>query len=446
MTDGNGIEIQAAFDKNLVCERGKSTRYLVVDLTAPSVVRKSESEKPALNIALVIDASASMGGKRLDSAVQSALGVMHSLTERDRLSIVSFASEVFVHVDGIKLDDAGRKKAIASVEKLSCRDNTNLGGGWMKGAECVAKIMQRNNKMHNHVIILSDGHANVGLTSPIVLEHHAEQLRQRGVLTSCVGIGNDYSTVQLQSLADFGGGRLHDAEFPGEIIEVVLGELRDLQETVVEDISVTLSFPATCKVESISGFPSVVASSSMLCQMGSLPPNCARSVIFRITTPEGHDGDILNFDVSTNWLWTGSEKRGKNRFPAVPLKVAGAMRNANQTRNLDLSLRVAEIWQSNIVRKAVRLNREHKLTDLCKYLDGELKYFARYCDDLPETDQLVSALEQMRVVADRDWDERSRKSMEYTTYLTQTGQIDHRTLERAGWWKYLDERAAKERT
>lgn len=440
MISGAGISIEAAFDKNFVLDKGKSTRYLVVDLTAPAEARPGDGDKPGLNIALIIDASASMGGKRLESAKESVIGVMHSLSEQDRLSIISFASEIFVHVDGIKLDKQGRKRAIDSVEDLRCRDNTNLGAGWMKGAECVAKVMQQSKQMHNHVIILSDGHANVGLTNPIVLEHHADQLRRRGVLTSCVGIGNDYSSVQLQSLADFGGGRLHDAEFPGEIIEVVLGELRELQSTAVEDISVTLTFPSTAKVENISGFPTVVGDSSILCQMGSLSPNGTRSVVFKVVSPEGIEGDALKFEVSCNWLWTGTGKRDKASGESRKLVYKGAVKNANQPINIELSQRVAEIWQSNIVRKAVRLNREKKLTDLCKYIDYELKYFARYCDDIPLTDELVAALEQMRIVADREWDERSRKSMEYTTYLTQTSQIDHRTLERAGWWKFLEER------
>lgn len=440
MTSGAGISIESAFDKSFVLDKGKSTRYLVVDLTAPAAVFRKDGDKPGLNIALVIDASASMGGKRLESAKESVIGVMHSLSEQDRLSIISFASEIYVHVDGIKLDNDGRNRAIRSIEDLKCRDNTNLGSGWMKGAECVAKVMQQSKHMHNHVIILSDGHANVGLTNPIVLEHHADQLRQRGVLTSCVGIGNDYSSVQLQSLADFGGGRLHDAEFPGEIVEVVLGELRDLQSTAVEDISVSLTFPATVKVENISGFPTAISNSGMVCQMGSLAARGTRSIVFRIVSPEGAEGDTLKFEISCNWLWTGTEKRDKSIGESRMLNFIGAVKNANQSINIELSQRVAEIWQSNIVRKAVRLNREKKLTELCKYLDHELKYFARYCDDIPFTDELVAALEQMRIVADREWDERSRKSMEYTTYLTQTSQIDHRTLERAGWWKFLEER------
>jgi len=441
----SGIGISAAFDRDFISERGKSTRYLVIDLTAPERLHDQAGKRPELNLAIVIDVSASMSGKRLESAKEAALGVVQTLSDKDRLSVVSFASEMFVHVDGIKLDAGGKKKALRAIEDLQPRDNTNLGGGWMKGAECIAKVMQKNNKMHNHVIVLSDGFANVGMTNPIVLQHHADQLRQRGIFTSCVGIGNDYNSTQLQALADFGAGRLHDAEHPGEIIEVVLGELRELQETAVEDISVMLSFPSTCKVESISGFPTVVSNSSILCQMGSLASRGNRSVIFRIVCPDGRDGDKLQFEIACNWLWTGTDKRDKSKASNNLLMVPGAV-NSNQPREVYLSLRVAEIWQSKIVRKAVKLNREHKLQDLCKYLDYEMRYFVRYCDELPGSEPLIMALEHMREVADRDWDERNRKSMEYTTYLTQTSLIDHRSLERAGWWKFLDERKAREQS
>lgn len=441
MSDGNGISLRASFDREYVSERGKSVRYMAVDLSAPVFTNPREHKKPNLNIALVIDASASMGGKRFESAIDSALGVVHALNQDSRLSVVSFASEVYVHVDGIKLDSGGKKKALREIEQLAPRDNTNLGGGWMKGAECVAKVMQKNNPMHNHVIILSDGHANIGLTNPIVLEHHSEQLRQRGILTSCVGVGNDYSSVQLQALADFGGGRLHDAEYPGEIIEVVLGELRELQETVVEDISVSLSFPASVKVENISGFPTVVSNSSLLCQMGSFAPGGKRSVIFRIVTAPGADGDQLRFEAGCNWMWTIDGVRDKSKVVSKVLTLTPGAVNSNQSRDIDLSVRVAEIWQSNIVRKAVKLNRDNKLSELGRYLDYELRYFVRYCDELPETEVLVQALERMRDIADRNWDERQRKTMDYSGYLTQTSQIDHRTLERAGWWKFVEERS-----
>lgn len=436
----NGVFVKTNFDREYVWKGGGSVRFLSVDLTAPEVHFREEEKKPGLNIALVIDASASMAGRRLDAAIESAMGVLHCLSPESYLSIVSFASGVFVHLDGVKLDDRGKRAAASALEKLTPRDSTDLYGGWMKGAECVAKVMQKHTDRHNHVIILSDGHANVGTVDPEVLGHHADQLRQRGVLTTCVGIGNDYSSVQLQALTDLGGGRLHDAEFPQEIIEVLLGELRELQATVVEDISVHLTFPSSVKVKNMSGFPTAFSNSSLVCQMGSLPPGGKRNVVFRIISDAGTEGDQLKFETTCNWMWTGKHKRDKSNPVRRSLTIAPSEINSNQSRDVELSVKIAEIWQSGIVRRAVKMNRENHLRDLQSYLDREIKFFSKYCYGLPDMDHLIRPLLDMRAVADRDWDERSRKSMEYTTYLTQTSQLDHRSLERAGWWKYLEER------
>lgn len=435
----SGVSVRTKFDRDYVFKGGNSVRFLSVDLTGPDPLEFADEKKTALNIALVIDASASMAGKRLDAAKESALGVVHSLSPDSCLSIVSFASQVYTHIEGVRLDSRGKKSALAAIEKLESRDSTDLCSGWMKGSECVAKVMERHSDMHNHVIMISDGHANIGTVDAGLLGYHADQLRQRGVLTSCVGIGNDYSSVQLQALAEPGGGRLHDAEFPQEIIEVLLGELRELQDTVVEDISVHLTFPSSAKVKNISGFPTAFSNASLVCQMGSLPPGGKRNVIFRITTDAGIEGDQLKFEATCNWMWTGKDKRDKSSPASRSLTVAPEDINVNQSRDIELSLKVAEVWQSAIVRKAVKMNREGRLQELTKYVDYELKNFSRFCRDLPGTEELVKALDKMRTVADREWDERSRKSMEYTTYLTQTSQIDHRTLDKAGWWKFLEE-------
>jgi Ca-activated chloride channel homolog len=436
----NGVVVRTTFDREYVSNQGNSVRFLSVDLTAPDQLSNQVEKKPRLNIALVIDASASMAGKRLEAAIESALGVVHSLSQDSFLSIISFASRVVVHIDGVKLNPEGKKAAMFALEEIETRDSTDLCSGWMKGAECVAKVMQDHTNLHNHVIILSDGHANIGTVDPKILEHHADQLRQRGVLTTAVGIGNDYSSVQLQSLSENGGGRLHDAEYPQEIIEVLLGQLRELQETIVEDISVLLTFPSTVKVKNISGFPTSFSNTNLVCRMGSLPPGGKRNVIFRISTEAGAEGDQLKFDATCNWVWTGQNKRDKSKPAGRALTVAPGDVNSNQSRDIELSLKIAEIWQSSIVRKAVQMNRDRDLKNLGQYLDREIRQFIRYCAELPGTDQLITALEDLRAVADRDWDERSRKSMEYTTYLTQTSQIDHRALEKAGWWKFLEER------
>lgn len=438
MSNELGISVIAEFDRELIWERGRSVRYLEVDAAAPFMMEHQQTEKHPLNIALVIDASGSMAGEALNCAKKAAEGVVKALTPNSRISIVSFATEIITHIEGVSADPSQQKRALAAINQLEPRDSTNLGGGWMKGAECLARVMEEQTKMHNHVILLSDGHANYGVIDPEILGHHANQLRTRGIATSTVGIGDHYSSEQLQALAVHGGGMLHDAQFPHEIIEVVLGELYTVQETYFEDIAVHLSFPSRFTVENISAFPMEMDPSTAITHIGMLAPQRNRNVIFRIIAPEGRAGNVAYFDVCASWIRTGQNDRVYGKKLRKSLTFAHESKNTGQPRKEELSLRVAKCWQAAIVRKCVAYNKYKNFPELIRYLDSSLKFFRRYCDDLPGTETLIYELQGMRERANRRWDERSLKHMEHTSYMTQHSHQDYRSLQRGSWLDSLE--------
>jgi hypothetical protein len=109
-----------------------------------------------------------------------------------------------------------------------------------------------------------------------------------------------------------------------------------------------------------------------------------------------------------------------------------------QPRDLELSERVATVWQSGVVRKCVALNRQGDLKELQRYLDNELKNFSRFCEGLPGTGRLLTELRGIRKHADRRWDERMNKTMDNTSYIVQQSHNDYRTNQRGNWLDTLD--------
>ena len=99
------LSLRAGLDRALAWRRGGSVRYLVAEVRAERAAESSEARAgpKSLNLSLVIDASGSMAGAKLEHAKQAALGVIRALGERGRISIVSFADDVITHVDGLMM-------------------------------------------------------------------------------------------------------------------------------------------------------------------------------------------------------------------------------------------------------------------------------------------------------------------------------------------------------
>jgi hypothetical protein len=74
-----------------------------------------------------------------------------------------------------------------------------------------------------------------------VTVRQAATIAEDGIRTITVGIGADYEAAQLTALADGGGGEFHHATNPGEIVEIVLGELRAMRVIATRDLRLRLT-------------------------------------------------------------------------------------------------------------------------------------------------------------------------------------------------------------
>lgn len=317
------FSLTAAFDRQLFWKEGNSVRYLVARLRADQEDDPKKGERAPLNIALVIDASGSMTGGRLEAAKEAALGLAERLTERDRLTLVSFASDIQLHINATPVTTQNLQLIRDAISKLQTRGMTCLSGGWFEGVAAAARIAEEDARMTPRIILLSDGHANEGITDPTDLWEHAAQLRARGVLTSALGIGDDYDEQLLRGIAENGGGRLHDAELMSEISSVLLGELDDIFGTIIEDARVVLDVPTGVRVEVLGKEPLRGLDGTLGVEVGPIQNGTERTVIFKVTCPSAKLNDVLTFSLSATGraVGDGTEVEAKSG----PVTLVGAI-------------------------------------------------------------------------------------------------------------------------
>jgi Ca-activated chloride channel family protein len=422
-------------DRSLAWAEGDSVRYLLLTLEAKSPQKAQSRPAPPINLALVIDASGSMAGDKLENAKRAALGVAERLRDCDRLSIVSFASEVIVHCEAMELGDNTRALIRAKIETLESRGNTNLSGGWLTGAECVAKGIKGGDV--NRVILLSDGAANAGITDLDELARYAAELAKRGVATSAVGIGDGYVTAVLQAVAEHGGGRLHDAEEGAEIVGALMGELGEIGDLAAQEVTATLHVPATAKAALVGSTPVTVGAGSLSVFAGALLAERPRSFVFRVTLPAGKVEDTLLFGATACGIdVSGSDLRSLPADIAF-IFVEGA-RNNRQSRDEAVAMSVVRAWHAEVVRTAARMNRVGERRQARRYLERELRLFERYCVGLPAAGELLKEIAVLKQNVDLEWNERTRKEMELSAYLMESNRRDYRP-EKKRWAARLND-------
>lgn len=432
MTDLN-FTAAAAFDRKLFWEGGASVRYLVARLKAHRKDDRRPAERAPLNIALVIDASGSMGGGKLEAAKEAALGLAERLTERDRLTVVSFASDVLVHLDGVAVTTDNAARIRSEISRLRTRGMTLLSGGWFAGVECAARIVEEDPRKTPRVIILSDGHANEGIVDPEELREHAGELRMRGVLTSCLGIGDGYDEQLLRGIAESGGGRLHDAELTSEISSVLLGELDDIFGTVVEDAQIELAAPTSVRVEVLGRTGSESRDGRFLVPLGPVQNDIERVAVLKVTCPKARQNDELAFELTASGRAVDDRARLETDTVRFKLTAVDGAANKAQSRDIEIAAIVARTWSAHVVTTAARMNRDGAYEEAERYIERELRHFRRYVEGLDQGREMIRELELLARRVGRQFSSRMRKEMVVQSSLAMESRADRRGMGKAAW-------------
>jgi Ca-activated chloride channel family protein len=189
-----------------------SLDYDVLSVQQPTklyLLARFESGKPItkrrlLNIGLVIDRSGSMAGSRIDYTRQAAQFLVQHLGADDMLSVVLYNDKIETLLSPQTLRN--KDQVIQRLEHIKVRGTTNLSGGWLEGCANVAK--NKSDDYLNRVILMSDGHANRGVTDQAQLVQMARQkYDNEGISSTMMGLGNDFNEDLLMTMANAGGWR-----------------------------------------------------------------------------------------------------------------------------------------------------------------------------------------------------------------------------------------------
>ncbi len=232
------------------CPWNEEAELVMIGLQTESV---DYEKAPASNLVFLLDVSGSMHNEdKLPLLQESFCMLAENLTEKDRVSIVTYAGDDTVVLSGVSGDKTRKiQNALMDLE---------AGGGThgSKGIETAYELAQEYfiEGGNNRVILATDGDLNIGLTSEEELEELITEKKESGIFLSVLGFGSgNIKDNKMETLADKGNGNYAYIDSVREAKKVLVEEMTATLLTICKDVKFQVEFnPAVVSEYRLLGY------------------------------------------------------------------------------------------------------------------------------------------------------------------------------------------------
>jgi Ca-activated chloride channel family protein len=232
------------------CPWQPSHRLAMVGLKARTI---DKAQRPPTNLVFLLDVSGSMrASNKLPLVQQSMRLLVEEMTEDDRVSIVTYASNAGVRMKSTL--GSKKQEILAAINGLRAGGSTNGEGGIRMAYDEANRHYFQGGA--NRVILCSDGDFNVGKSSDGELVELIQEKAASGVFLSVFGFGmGNLKDAKLEKLADKGNGHYGYIDNLNEAKKVFQDELVGTLYTVAKDVKLQVEFnPATVGAYRLIGY------------------------------------------------------------------------------------------------------------------------------------------------------------------------------------------------
>lgn len=416
------VELRAELGSPVIEAGKKQTTYLKIALTGFKL--DDRADRTPANIAIVLDKSGSMAGAKLHNAKEAARMAVDLLNENDIISIISYDSTVNVLVPATKVSD--KASIHRAIDRMQSRGNTALFAGVSKGAAEIRKFLSKDRV--NRVILLSDGQANVGPSSPTELGDLGASLSKDGITVTTIGLGTGYNEDLMANLAGFSDGNhafVKDAE---DLAKIFKYEFGDVLSVVAQDVEIKIQIQNGIKPIRILGRDGTILGQTVKTNMSQLYSEQEKFVLIEVEVPAGKAREeIALAGVSVAYQNMQSKKQDKL---ADNVRVAYSASPEVVRRSVNKAVVTSATRQvvNETSKKALRLRDKglfNEAQDLLRGSVGFAKEQGRLLGGKAETELNVLSeeisSEADMIVEKKDWN-KNRKSIKAKQYKLEKQQ------------------------
>ncbi len=273
------MDFKIELDREVMPVGEAQTAVVKISVTAPSIVRPVD--RPPVNLAVVLDRSGSMQGERIRQARLAAIEALRRLDERDYFTLVAYDSGVETLISAQRpVNQAGMEEVINSIQAGGM---TALFSGVSQGAAELRRHIEGD--FVHRIILLSDGIANVGPSSPEDLARLGASLGKENITVSTVGLGLGYNEDLMIRLARASDGNAYFVEGAADLPRIFAGELGDVLNVAARRVRLRIDFANQARPLRIIGREGLITERSVEISLNQLYGGQERFVLVEIELP-----------------------------------------------------------------------------------------------------------------------------------------------------------------
>ncbi len=274
------LDLTSGFDNGYVDLASPDKRYLEVLVTTPK--HEHAGRRVPLNLALVIDKSGSMAREgKMKNVKQAALGMINRLRPGDRFSLIAYDNDAQILIPSEAMEGLYRARSL--IKSLQAGGGTNLEAGLSEGIRQVRRYYSPDNI--NRVLLLSDGMANQGITSPGIISGRVYKQAERGISLSTFGVGLDFNEDLMAVLSESGRGMYYFIDHAENIQTILDKEFSSVEHLAAADIKITIELGAGLEIDKIFANNYQIQGNTINVRAGDLAAGELRRMQVRLRLP-----------------------------------------------------------------------------------------------------------------------------------------------------------------
>ena len=276
------MHVSTNLDVDLVAVEAADQVNLLLELQAPQL--PDQATRAEQSLVVVLDRSGSMGGEPLEAARRALTTLIGRLDPRDRFGLVVFDDHAEVVVPTATLQSLGVEQVKAAIANIHSGGCTDLSAGYLLGLSEASRAMADGGAT---VLLISDGHANEGETSPVVLGNLAEGRARARITTTTIGYGLGYDEELLVALARGGNGDHVFAEDVDQLHPAIAQQVSGLLAKAVTATSVTMRplGAGLAGIRVLHDVPTAQIDDEVIAQLGDLYQGESRRLLIQLDIP-----------------------------------------------------------------------------------------------------------------------------------------------------------------